>query len=403
MGHSEGEHHGDLGREELKSRVRVAIVHHWFVTRGGGERVAECIASLFPEAEIFTLLADVSGIPEGLRGRRLHTSFLQRIPLAKNYHRHMMPLYPAATEGLDLRGFDLVISSDSGPVKGVRVDAGAVHICYCHSPMRYLYDGYETYRAQMGTVTRTTFSATAGRVRAWDVRAAQRVSYFIANSKYVADRIRRCYGRESVVIHPPIDLHRARMAAPGEHYLCAGRLVGYKRTELMVEACARLGRKLRIAGTGPEEARLKRLAGAADLSFLGEMTTDALWQEYAECRALLFAADEDFGMVPLEAQACGRPVIAYGAGGSLETVRGLGVAEERPTGIYFGEQTVESVMEGILRFETAEAAGKFDSAVARRWAEEFATPVFLRRLREFVLEKMPEAASAMAPVVPGVV
>lgn len=390
MARSDKERDGELGR-----RVRVAIVHHWFVTRGGGERVAECIASLFSEAEIFTLVADAPGIPEGLRGRRLHTSFLQRIPLAKNYHRHMMPLYPMGTEGLDLRGFDLVISSDSGPVKGVRVDAQAVHICYCHSPMRYLYDGYETYRAQMGVITRAVFSATAGRVRAWDERAAQRVSYFIANSEYVADRIRRCYGRESVVIHPPIDLHRARVAEVGSHYLCAGRLVGYKRTELMIEACARLGRRLRIAGTGPEENRLKKLAGAADISFLGEMTTEALWQEYAECRALLFAADEDFGMVPLEAQACGRPVIAYGAGGSLETIRGLGANRGEATGIYFFEQTVESVVDGILRFEAADAARKFDSTVARRWAGEFATPVFLRRMREFVLEKMPEAASAM--------
>jgi len=375
--------------------VRVAIVHHWFVTRGGGEYVAECIASLFPEAEIFTLLTDAPGIPEGLSGRRTHTSFLQRIPFAKNYHRHMLPFYPAATEGLDLRGFDLVISSDSGPVKGVRVDSGAVHICYCHSPMRYLYDGYETYRAQMGTATRIVFSATAVRVREWDRRAAQRVNFFIANSDYVADRIKRCYGRESVVIHPPIDLARARVAAPGTHYLCAGRLVAYKRTELMIEACLRLGRKLRIAGTGPEEARLKKLARTADICFLGEMTTDALWQEYAECRALLFAADEDFGMVPLEAQACGRPVIAYGAGGSLETVRGLN-GEEGATGVYFKEQTVESVMDGILRFEAADGARVFDPAVARRWAEGFSTPVFLRKMREFVLDKMPEAAGVVA-------
>ncbi|GGG70569.1 glycosyl transferase [Edaphobacter dinghuensis] len=377
--------------------MRVAIVHHWFVTRGGGERVAECIASLFPEAEIFTLVADAPGIPQGLQERRLHTSFLQRIPLARNYHRHMMPLYPMATEGLDLRGFDLVISSDSGPVKGVRVDAGAVHLCYCHSPMRYLYDGYETYRAQMGSVTRAAFSATAGRVRAWDERAAQRVSYFIANSEYVADRIRRCYGRESVVIHPPIDLHRACVAQPEEHYLCAGRLVGYKRTELMMEACVRLGRKLRIAGAGPEESRLRKLAGTADVSFLGEMTTEALWQEYAKCRALLFAADEDFGMVPLEAQACGRPVVAYGAGGSLETVRGLDVVKDRATGIYFAEQTVASVMDGILQFEAADDAGRFDSAETQRWAAEFATPVFLRRMREFILQKIPEAASVMTP------
>ena len=377
-----------------KGKLRVAIVHHWFVTRGGGERVAECIASLFPEAEIFTLLTDGPGVPDGLRDRPIHTSFLQKIPMARRYHRHMMPLYPAATECLDLRGFDLVITSDSGPVKGVRLGEGAVQICYCHSPMRYLYDGFEAYRSKMGALTRAVFSATAGRVRRWDLRAAEKVTFFIANSNYVARRIERIYRRESRVIHPPIDLHRARMVdAPGEHYLSAGRLVGYKRTELMIEACGRMVRKLRIAGTGPEEKSLKSLAGNADVEFLGEMSTEALWQEYANCRALLFAADEDFGMVPLEAQACGRPVIAYGAGGSLETVQGDGAS---PTGVYFSEQTVESLMEGISRFELVDAAGTFIPSVIQSRAAEFATPVFLRRLREFVLEKVPEAVGAMA-------
>jgi glycosyltransferase involved in cell wall biosynthesis len=307
----------------------------------------------------------------------------------------MMPLYPAATERLDLRGFDLVISSDSGPVKGVRVDEGAVHICYCHSPMRYLYDGYESYRDQMAPLTRAAFSAAAGRLRRWDMRAATKVSYFIANSQYVAGRIQRFYGRESTVIHPPIDLDRARRVdVPGDHYLCAGRLVGYKRTELMIEACMRLGRKLRVAGTGPEETRLKAMAGSAEVRFLGELSTEALWQEYAECRALLFAADEDFGMVPLEAQACGRPVVAYGVGGSLETVRGVG---DLPTGVYFGEQTVESVMQGILQFEAAEACGRFDAAAIQQWAAEFDTPVFLRRMRDFVLERVPGAATVIVP------
>jgi glycosyltransferase involved in cell wall biosynthesis len=381
--------------------VRVAIVHHWFVTRGGGERVAECIARLFPEAEIFTLVAGPAGTPEGLVGRRLHTSFLQKVPLARRYHRHMMPLYPLAVEGLDLRGFDLVISSDSGPIKGVRVDPGAVHICYCHSPMRYLYDGYESYRAEMSGLTRALFTASAKRLRDWDLRAAERVTHFIANSEYVASRIRRFYGRESVVIHPPIDLHRGRIAAePGQHYLCAGRLVGYKRTELIMEACIRLGRPLRIAGTGPEETKLrllaKRLNAGSRVMFLGELSTEALWHEYAGCRALLFAADEDFGMVPLEAQACGRPVVAYGAGGSLETVRVRSAAGVKgATGIYFSEQTVESVSEGILEFVGVETAGGFDPVVIQRWAAEFAVPVFLRRMRAFVLEKVPAAAEAM--------
>jgi glycosyltransferase involved in cell wall biosynthesis len=375
--------------------MRVAIVHHWFVTRGGGERVAECIASLFPRAEIFTLLANTSGIPPDLQGRQIHTSFLQNIPFAKNYHRHMMPFYPAATERLDLRGFDLIISSDSGPVKGVLTDAAAMHICYCHSPMRYLYDGYDSYRQQMGMLTRSIFSATATRLRAWDKRAAQRVNHFIANSEYVSKRIKRNYGRESAVIHPPIDLHRATLAEiPGFHYLCAGRLVGYKRTELIIEACVRLGRPLRIVGSGPEEDRLRRLtrASGGNITFLGEVSTDSLWQEYAQCRALLFAADEDFGMVPLEAQACGRPVVAYGAGGSLETIRAGGVS---PTGIYFQQQSVESIIDGILEFEACEISGYFKPATIQHWAADFATPVFLQKLRTFVLSKLPEAQTEM--------
>ena len=367
--------------------MRVAIVHHWFVTKGGGERVAECLASLFPKAELFTLVAAPEGLPEALRDRVLHTSFLQRVPLARSHHRHMMPLYPAAARSLDLRGFDLVISSDSGPVKAVRVDAGAVHLCYCHSPMRYLYDGYEQYRAQMKGAVRALFTASAGFVRRADVAAAERVNWFVANSCYVAERIERVYGREAEVIHPPIDLSLARLAWPGDHYLCAGRLVGYKRTEILIEACRRLGRKLRIAGTGPEEARLRRLAGP-EVTFLGQLTDDALWQQYAECRALLFAADEDFGMVPLEAQACGRPVVCYGAGGSLETVRGAG---PNPTGVYFPVQSADSAVEGMERFE----ARTFQSSAIQAWAAAFATPVFLRRMREFILARVPEAASAM--------
>lgn len=378
--------------------MRVAVLHHWFVTRGGGERVAECIASLFPQAELFTLLARPEGIPSTLHGRVLHTSRLQKLPRASNFHRHLLPLYPGAVEALDLRGFDLVLSSDSGPVKGVRLSEGAVHLCYCHSPMRYLWDGFESYRRAMGPVTRMAFSAAAGSVRRWDQAAASRVTHFLANSNYVADRIRRCYGRAAEVLHPPISIDQA--PAPGEispedHYLCAGRLVSYKRTELAIEACARLGRPLRIAGTGPEESRLRRLAAGlrAPVQFLGELPDRDLWAEYARCRALLFAADEDFGMVPLEAQACGRPVIAYGAGGSLETVRAHG---DRRTGAYFAEQTTESVVKAINEWETA-GESQFDPCNAREWAAEFATPLFLQRYREIVLGHVPAAAADCLP------
>jgi glycosyltransferase involved in cell wall biosynthesis len=382
------------GRVEGSEAMRVAVVHHWFVTRGGGERVAECLLSLFPDAELFTLVASPEGLPEGAKGRTLHTSFLQKIPFGPSHHRHMLPFYPWATEGLDLRGFDLVIVSDAGPVKGVRLDPGAVMICYCHSPMRYLYDGYEQYLAGMSRLTRLIFRATAGYVRRWDQRAAQRVTHFIANSNYVAERIQLAYGREATVIYPPIDLHRARLAATGDHYLCAGRLVGYKRTDLAIEACARLGRRLRVAGTGPEEAKLRRLAAqtGANVEFLGELPTEALWNEYARCRALIFCADEDFGMVPLEAQACGRPVICYGVGGSLETVRGYG---DTLTGIYFPAQTTESLALALQEFEVRET--EFFPGTIQAWAKGFATPVFLRRIRDFVLKQMPAAESVIVP------
>ncbi len=382
--------------------MRVAIVHHWFVTRGGGERVAECIAALFPQAILFTLLSNEAGLTDVLRRREIRTSFLQKLPLAQRFHRHMMPFYPAATESLDLRGFDLIVSSDSGPVKGIRKDPGALHICYCHSPMRYLWDEFESYRAAMGPLTRAAFTAAAGRLRAWDARAAQRVDWFLANSRYVANRIERCYGRESTVLYPPIDLFRASQAPRRfAHLLCVGRLVSYKKTEIVIQACHRLGRTLRIVGSGPEEARLKRLAGP-HVTFLGVLPAEALWREYSECRALVFAAEEDFGMVPLEAQACGTPVIAFGAGGSLETVRGFSeesqtIDEKEFTGIYFKQQTADSVVDGIQRFESAQEAGWFQPETLQRWAAEFDTTVFLRKLREFVAARVPGAEAVMLP------
>jgi glycosyltransferase involved in cell wall biosynthesis len=291
-------------------------------------------------------------------------------------------------------------------VKGVRISPGAVHLCYCHSPMRYLWNGFEAYRSGMRGITKLAFTAAAGRVRRWDAAAAKNVTHFVANSHYVAERIRRCYGRDAEVIPPPIDLHRAVAVAeerPGDRYLCAGRLVPYKRTEILIEACRRSGRRLRIAGAGPEEARLRQLtAGDARVEFLGELPTDELWREYARCRALLFAADEDFGMVPLEAQACGRPVIAFGTGGSLETVRGVWSANDPPvksgefTGLYFAEQTANAATAALELWER-ELEPRFQSASARRWAADFATPLFLKRYREAVLRWAPQAAAECVP------
>lgn len=384
--------------------MRIAVLHHWFVTRGGGERVAECLAALLPTADLFSLVTAPEGIPASLMGRHIATSFLQHVPGARSNHRHFMPLYPEAARSINLREYDLIVSSDSGPIKAARVSPSATHLCYCHSPMRYLYDGFEAYRASMSGITRHVFSWAAPRVRRADEAAAQRVTKFLANSAYVAERIRASYGRQADVVHPPIDLHRARISTPGSHYLAAGRLVSYKKTELMMEACRRLGRPLRIAGTGPDEAKLRRMAGP-ETEFLGQLSTEALWDEYSRARALLFAADEDFGMVPLEAQSCGRPVIAYGVGGSLETVRGLPAthptnssdqSEAAPTGLFFAEQTAESLADAILRFEAME--DRFLPENAQRHAAGFATPIFLASMRRHILALRPEAETVLASV-----
>lgn len=379
--------------------MRIAVAHHWFVTRGGGERVAECIAALFPRAEIVTLARAPAGTPDSLKDRRWHTSMVQKMPFGTTHHRHFLPLYPRAVESIDARGFDLVLSSDSGPIKGLRLNSGATHICYCHSPMRYLWDGREQYREAMGTATRMAFDLTVPRVRDWDRKAAQGVTHFLANSMNIAGRIRRCYDRDATVIYPPIDLHRAAAVAHepvGDHYLCAGRLVSYKRTEILIEACRSLGRRLRVAGAGPELERLQKFAAGDPLvEFRGELATDELWREFASCRALLFAADEDFGMIPLEAQSCGRPVIAYGVSGSVETVRGF-EGQAFPTGTYFQEQTAAAVAEAILAWEAREE--NFRPENAREWAGKFAVPVFLETYRRFVLDAVPAAAAEAATV-----
>ena len=262
-----------------------------------------------------------------------------------------MPFYPLAVEMLDLSGYDLVITSDSGPVKGVVTDPAATHICYCYSPMRYLWDGHSAYLRKMPPLTQTIFRLACHYVRNWDYSAAQRVDHFIADSHYVASRIRKYYRRDSTVIHPPIDTSKGFLAGKHEdYYLAVGRLVPYKRTDLLIDACAKLGRKLVIVGDGPELKRLRNKS-AKNVEFLGQVDEAQLRNVYAQCRALLFAADEDFGMVPLEAQSYGRPVIAYGKGGALETVIGTfppireqktnGVSEM--TGVFFQEQTADSL------------------------------------------------------------
>jgi glycosyltransferase involved in cell wall biosynthesis len=364
--------------------LRVAIVHHWLVTQGGGERLLEALASMFPGADIFTLLADPPSIPASLRGRRITQSFLASIPWSHKFHRHLLPLYPMAVEQLDLRDYDLVITSDAGPVKGVLVAPEAVHICYCHAPMRYIWNQYHDYRNQLSGLAKYGFGLSAHYVRAWDFAAAQRVSLFVANSLNVSNRIRQYYSRPSLVLYPPVDTSFARLETTfDESYLAVGRLVAYKRLDLLIAACNRLGRRLRIIGIGPEERNLRALAGPS-IEFLGRVENEVLWSEYARCRALLFAAEEDFGMVPVEAQACGRPVVAYGKGGALESVAAGREMTLRgsATGVFFHEQTVAAVCDAVLDFERREQ--EFDPAVISDWAKRFDSAYFVDSFRELV-------------------
>lgn len=358
--------------------MRVAIVHHWFVSQGGGERVAEVLAQMYPDADLFTLVADRDKLPKSLHHRSLRTSFLDRAPFAPRVYRQLLALYPLAVEHLDLSGYDLVLTSDSGPMKGIIVSPSTVHICYCHSPMRYLWDQYHHYRTSMSRLSRSVFSLAAHYVRSWDQRAAQRVTHFVANSSYVAARIRQYYGRDSTVIYPPVDVEISSLpftSAPSGAYLTVGRLVPYKRIDLLIQACNLLGCELRIIGTGPEEGRLRSQAGNT-IKFLGNVDEATLWEEYANCRAFIFAAEEDFGMAIVEAQGCGRPVIAFGKGGALESVGCLDVTAPCPqdTGLFFYEQTAMAVADAILRFEASEHC--FQSHTIRERAGRFSAEVF---------------------------
>jgi glycosyltransferase involved in cell wall biosynthesis len=366
----------------------VAIVHYWFVSRRGGERVVEVLAEMFPQADFYTLVLDRAALSPVLQSRTFTTSFLQKLPGATRHYRKLLPLFPLALEQFRLDDYDLVISSESGPAKGTMTRPRTCHVCYCHTPMRYIWDMYHEYTngKEMRGLTRLIFKAVAHYMRMWDLASASRVDYFIANSNYIAGRIRKFYRRDSAVIHPPVDVAGGYLADRTEdYYLVVGRLVDYKRVDLAVEACNRLKRRLRVVGMGPQYRRLKKLAGPS-IEFLGNLPEAQKNEQYARCRALLFPAEEDFGIVPVEAHSFGRPVIAFGRGGALETVRGPFAGEETIDsscdGIFFAEQTADSLVDAILAFEESEQA--FSPAEIARNSVRFSTQRFKREMADFV-------------------
>lgn len=369
-------------RTESFSSLKVAIVHYWFVNRSGAERVVEELVRIFPQADLFTQIVDRSVLAPVLAGQKITTSFLQRIPLVRKFHRHTLLLQPFALEQFDLSGYDLVISSESGPAKGVLTSPACLHLCYCHSPMRYIWDMYGRYVAQMPVLTHLIFALTAHWVRLWDFATAARVDAFASNSRFIATRIRKFYRRESTVIFPPVAVAECQIApSVGDAYIWVGRLVGYKRVDLAVEACTRLGRRLRVYGEGPELKRLQKTAGPT-VEFMGFRGDEEVRAAMAACRAFVCPAEEDFGITTIEVQAHGRPVIAFGAGGTMDTVRGLSANELSPTGVLFQEQNVASLMDAIATFEQSES--RFDPETIRQHALKFDTAVFHERFSQWV-------------------
>lgn len=372
--------------------MRVAIVHDWLTGMRGGERVLEAMLDLFPGAEIFTLFHVPGSVSAKIEARPIHTSALEKAPFARRGFRGYLPVFPLVVESLRVRGFDLVLSSSHCVAKAVRT-GGAPHLCYCHTPMRYVWDQFDLYfSGGRRVLLRGLAAPVAGALRRWDTATAGRVDAFVANSSHVRERIRHSYGRDASVVHPPVDTERFRSTrAPEDFYLVVSALVPYKRVALAVRACELLGRRLVVAGDGPELAALRRMAGP-NVTFLGRVSDEEVADLYSRCRAFLFPGVEDFGITAVEAQAAGAPVVALAAGGLLDSVSGPVVDEAGEvvapaeagtpcTGVFFAEPTAGALAAAILHLERTE----WDEGALRRSAERFAPRVFREGLlREVV-------------------
>jgi glycosyltransferase involved in cell wall biosynthesis len=356
--------------------MKVAVIHYWLVGMRGGEKVVEALCEMYPQADIFTHVYVPDMTSENIKKHRIIPTFINSLPRAPKMYKTYLPLMPLALEQLDLRGYDLVISSESGPAKGVIPPSEALHVCYCHTPMRYIWNMYQDYRNSAGRLTRMMMPPLAHYLRLWDVTSAARVDSFVANSTTVAARIRRYYHSDSVVIHPPVDTNAFSIAPPSEladYYLMAGELVSYKRPELAVRAFNEMKQKLVIIGGGEMLDEIRRLAGPT-VTVMGSQPFEVLKQHYARCRALVFPGEEDFGMVPVEAMASGRPVIAFGKGGATETVA------DGISGVFFAEQTVAAISSAVRRL----ADLKIDSNRIAEHANRFGRDTFFEKMRNHI-------------------
>ena len=356
--------------------MKIAVIHDYFTQLGGAEKVAEELYRMLPDPALFATVAFPDCMPGQLKDVLVHTSWMQNLPGIERYYRLYFLLYPFAVSDIDLSGYDLVLSSSSGYAKGVRTGRDAIHVCYCHTPMRWVwsFDNYSR-RESFRLGTRTFLTMLIRALKLWDQGASRQPDHFVANSKVVADRILRNYGRSAEVIHPPIDTSRFRPTGdePEDFYLVLSRLVSYKRIDLAVRACTALGKKLVVIGHGPDREALQAIAGPT-VSFLGRASDADVEYLVPRCKALLFPGEEDFGMAPLEVAATGRPTIAYRAGGALETI------VENETGIFFDHQTPEDLAKAIERFE----GQQWSSEILTKHAEGFGVRIFQDRFCSFL-------------------
>lgn len=366
---------------------RVALVHDWLVVYAGAEKVLEQMLEIWPDADVFALVDFVQKKDRAfLKGKSVTTTFIQKLPFARTKYRNYLPVMPLAIEQLDLSGYDLVVSSSHAAAKGVLTSPSQVHVSYVHSPIRYAWDLQHQYLRESG-LTKGLKSCLARAllhyIRLWDLRTANGVDVMVANSKFVGKRIRKVYGRDSVVVYPPVDTtHFTLRADKEDFYLTASRMVPYKMIPAIVEAFALMpDKKLVVIGDGPEMARIRAVAGP-NVQILGHQPFSALKDHMQRAKAFVFAAEEDFGITPVEAQACGTPVIAYGRGGALETVRGLGVVDEQPTGAFFYEQTPEAIAQAVRQFD--DQARSISAVDCRANAEKFSIDNFKRNMSELV-------------------
>lgn len=356
--------------------MKIAIVHEWLTIYGGSERVTEVFHEIFPEAPIYCLVYDEQTMPERFRNYDIRPTFVQKLPFAKKKYKAYLPIMPRAYEELDLTEYDLVISSSTACAKGVITRSDAVHICYCHTPTRYLWEFYYEYVKNMGILKRIIISMFVHKLRIWDRLAADRVDKFIANSNYISGRINKYYRRDSTVIYPPVNTHLYNISEEdGDYYLIVSRLVKYKRIDLAVEAFNRIGYKLIIIGDGPEKKKLESIA-KDNISFLGRLSDEEIKKYYSKCKAFIFPGEEDFGITPVEAQASGRPVIAYYKGGALDTVL------EGKTGIFFKQQNINSLIDAVRYFERYGV--EYTKYQIKEYSEKFSVKRFKEEINNFL-------------------